>query len=35
MHAVAGTIDRPLTELPFAELCPGSGALSELMDEYR
>jgi 2-oxoglutarate ferredoxin oxidoreductase subunit beta len=35
MHAVSGTIDRPLVELPYAELCPGSGALAELMAEYR
>jgi 2-oxoglutarate ferredoxin oxidoreductase subunit beta len=35
MHAVAGTIERPLVEIPYAELCPGSGALAELMDEYR
>jgi 2-oxoglutarate ferredoxin oxidoreductase subunit beta len=35
MHGVSGTIDRPLVELPFEELCPGSAALSELMDEYR
>jgi 2-oxoglutarate/2-oxoacid ferredoxin oxidoreductase subunit beta len=35
MHAVAGTVDRPLVDLPFQELCPGSGALAELMAEYR
>ena len=35
MHAVAGTIARPLVDLPYEELCPGSGALAELMDEYR
>lgn len=35
MHGVAGTIDRPLVDLPYEELCPGSGALSELMEEYR
>ena len=26
---------QPLIELPYEELCPGSGALAELMDEYR
>jgi 2-oxoglutarate ferredoxin oxidoreductase subunit beta len=35
MHGVSGTVERPLVELPFEELCPGSGPLSELMDEYR
>ena len=35
MHDVSGTVDRPLVDVPFEELCPGSAALSELMDEYR
>src|SRR4051794_9717751 len=35
MHAVSGTVDRPLVEIPFEELCPGSDALATLMDEYR
>jgi 2-oxoglutarate ferredoxin oxidoreductase subunit beta len=35
MHGVSGTIDRALVDIPFEELCPGSGALAELMDEYR
>jgi 2-oxoglutarate ferredoxin oxidoreductase subunit beta len=35
MHAVSGTVSRPLVELPYDELCPGSGALSQLMEEYR
>ncbi|HEY7860187.1 MAG TPA: thiamine pyrophosphate-dependent enzyme, partial [Gemmatimonadaceae bacterium] len=35
MHAVSGTITRPLVELPFSELCPGADALAVLMDEYR
>ena len=35
MHAVAGTIDRPLVELPYEALCPGRQALDGLMDEYR
>jgi Pyruvate:ferredoxin oxidoreductase and related 2-oxoacid:ferredoxin oxidoreductases, beta subunit len=35
MHGVAGTVARPLVELPYEELCPGSAALAELMDEYR
>jgi 2-oxoglutarate ferredoxin oxidoreductase subunit beta len=35
MHSVSGTIERPLVELPFEEICPGSAALAELMEEYR
>jgi 2-oxoglutarate/2-oxoacid ferredoxin oxidoreductase subunit beta len=35
MHAINGTVERPLVELPYEELCPGSKALSELQDEYR
>jgi 2-oxoglutarate ferredoxin oxidoreductase subunit beta len=35
MHAVSGTISRPLVDVPYEELCPGSGALAELMTEYR
>jgi 2-oxoglutarate/2-oxoacid ferredoxin oxidoreductase subunit beta len=35
MHAVNGTVERPLVEVPYEELCPGSKALAELMDEYR
>jgi len=35
MHAVSGTIERPLVDLPFDEICPGSAALAELMEEYR
>ena len=34
MHGVSGTIAKPLVELPYEELCPGSAKLSELMDEY-
>ena len=35
MHAVNGTVEQSLVDLPFEELCPGSGALAELMEEYR
>ncbi|HEX4682489.1 MAG TPA: 2-oxoacid:ferredoxin oxidoreductase subunit beta [Gemmatimonadaceae bacterium] len=35
MHDVSGTIGQPLVDLPFEALCPGSGALAELMAEYR
>jgi 2-oxoglutarate ferredoxin oxidoreductase subunit beta len=35
MHSVIDTVDRPLVDVPFEQLCPGSAALSALMDEYR
>jgi 2-oxoglutarate ferredoxin oxidoreductase subunit beta len=35
MHDVANTVTRPLVELPYESLCPGSAALEQLMDEYR
>jgi 2-oxoglutarate ferredoxin oxidoreductase subunit beta len=35
MHAVNNTVEGPLTEVPFAELCPGGKALEALMEEYR
>jgi 2-oxoglutarate ferredoxin oxidoreductase subunit beta len=35
MHDVSSTVETPLVELPFETLCPGSGALAALMDEYR
>ncbi len=35
MHAVSKTVERPLVDLPFDELCPGAAALDELMAEYR
>jgi 2-oxoglutarate ferredoxin oxidoreductase subunit beta len=35
MHDVSGTVDTPLVEVPFEQLCPGSAALAGLMDEYR
>ncbi|MGH7713094.1 MAG: 2-oxoacid:ferredoxin oxidoreductase subunit beta [Gemmatimonadaceae bacterium] len=35
MHAVNKTVERPLVDVPYEDLCPGSGALNELMTEYR
>jgi 2-oxoglutarate ferredoxin oxidoreductase subunit beta len=35
MHADAATVATPLVDVPFADLCPGSGALDALMDEMR
>ena len=34
MHALSGTVERPLVELPYEELCPGRAALEELMGEW-
>ena len=34
-RASSGTVETPLVDLPFEELCPGSAALAELMEEYR
>jgi 2-oxoglutarate ferredoxin oxidoreductase subunit beta len=35
MHALANTVDRPLTQVPFEELCPGSAALDNLQEAFR
>ena len=35
MHDVNKTVSRPLVDIPYEELCPGSAALDELMTEYR
>jgi 2-oxoglutarate/2-oxoacid ferredoxin oxidoreductase subunit beta len=35
MHDVNRTVDRPLVEIPFKELCPGRAALDALMEEFR
>jgi 2-oxoglutarate ferredoxin oxidoreductase subunit beta len=35
MHETANTVARPLVDVPYESLCPGSAALDELMDEYR
>ena len=35
MHAVAKTVATPLVDIPYAELCPGSAALEQLMERYR
>ena len=34
MHALNGTVEQPLVELPFERLCPGSAALEALQKEY-
>jgi hypothetical protein len=33
MHALNGTVARPLYDYPYEHLCPGSAALEALMDE--
>jgi 2-oxoglutarate/2-oxoacid ferredoxin oxidoreductase subunit beta len=35
MHALLGSVERPLVELPFEDLCPGDAVLQELQDAYR
>jgi len=35
MHEIARTVERPLSELPYEALCPGSAALDELQTEFR
>jgi 2-oxoglutarate ferredoxin oxidoreductase subunit beta len=35
MHAMNRTVQQPLVEVPYEELCPGPRALDELMKEYR
>jgi 2-oxoglutarate ferredoxin oxidoreductase subunit beta len=35
MHAAAKTVKRPLAQVPYEELCPGSAALRKLQDGYR
>ncbi len=35
MHDIENTVDTPLTQLPFEELCPGSERLADLMEEFR
>ena len=34
MHEMANSSAVPMTSLPFERLCPGSGKLAELMEEY-
>jgi 2-oxoglutarate ferredoxin oxidoreductase subunit beta len=35
MHALNATVDEPLVDLPFEQLCPGRAALEALQREYR
>ena len=35
MHELAHTVDGPLSEIPYEQLCPGAEELASLMDRYR
>jgi 2-oxoglutarate ferredoxin oxidoreductase subunit beta len=35
MHQGNKTVQTPLCQVPFEDICPGNAALQELMDEYR
>jgi 2-oxoglutarate ferredoxin oxidoreductase subunit beta len=35
MHERNNTSDTPLAQVPFESLCPGSGALEKLMEDFR
>jgi 2-oxoglutarate ferredoxin oxidoreductase subunit beta len=35
MHKNENTVDTPLAELPFEQLCPGSVELARLLEDYR
>ena len=35
MHAVSKTVETPLVDVPFEELCPGNDALQKLMAQFR
>jgi len=35
MHALLGTVEQPLTDLPFEQLCPGTAALDAIQEEFR
>ena len=35
MHDLNRTVKTPLVDMPYETLCPGSGALGELMEEFR
>jgi 2-oxoglutarate/2-oxoacid ferredoxin oxidoreductase subunit beta len=35
MHAVSRTVETPLVDVPYEELCPGNDALQKLMEKFR
>ncbi len=34
-HDMSGTVDTPLVDLPYEQLCPGAAALEELQERFR
>jgi 2-oxoglutarate ferredoxin oxidoreductase subunit beta len=34
MHVMSNTVERPLVDIPYEALCPGSGALADLQKEW-
>jgi hypothetical protein len=35
MHDLSGSVDTPLSKIPYEELNPGKESLEKLMDRYR
>ena len=35
MHAISKTVQMPLVDVPYEQLCPGNAALQTLMERYR
>ena len=35
MHAQNATVDTPLVDVPYEDLCPGAEALSALQEDFR
>ncbi len=35
MHAAAKTVERPLAQVPYEELCPGNAMLEKLQQGFR
>ena len=35
MHDLSGSVDQPLSQIPFQDLNPGKDTLANLMDRYR
>jgi 2-oxoglutarate/2-oxoacid ferredoxin oxidoreductase subunit beta len=35
MHAVSRTVETPLVDVPYEQLCPGNDALQKLMEKFR
>jgi hypothetical protein len=35
MHDLSGSVEQPLSQIPYEELNPGKEKLAKLMDRYR